>query len=1426
MKDPTLFTIAVLKEQLKRMNLSIAGNKAELIARLQEADPCGQWIYDIEAEVSGTNEASGDATNAQNASEQRSESPIGSFNLRGRERDLEARERSLLQKELELLRRENEQLRSTMQTNPSAGAGMTTAKASLTNLKEMLSQFDGKKGAYPCWKEQLLTVKQIYRLDDNTTKMLLAAKLSGDAADWFHSIPSHLSLAPDEILRRMEAMFGMRERKLALRKEFENKEWQYGETFTDYCHKKIILANKISIDEEELVDYIIDGIPIRSMRDQAMMQQFPDKESLIKAMENMTLRSEQKTSHKSEKVFGARHARTAESTRKAETDVGGKQEPKCFNCNEMGHIAVKCSKPKRERGACYKCLQQGHRAKDCTSKEQTKNEVSKDADKQTSVHSVFEELKDFRREIDYQISNENENVTLNCKLDTLLDTGSPISFIKNSFVPPNLIMSVLAENKNYCGLNNSVLEIEGRVAAQMALGGMEQKRVSLLVVPAKSMRASVVIGRDVLMQFFKKEKFLSENLENEVIKEVLNINVDKENVSETLIINSKIEVKTIEAVKELFVEEYVKSERPDQPLSNAEIELRLKEEKPFHFSPYRPSYAEKKELRALLDSLLERSIIRHSESEYASPIVLVRKKSGELRLCIDYRELNKLLLKDNYPLPNIEDLIDSLHGKRYFTKLDLKNGFYHIRVAERSIKYTAFTTPFGQYEFRYMPFGLKVAPPRFQRYINQILVELIRQTKVVAYMDDILVISETVEQHLEILKDVFKLFVANKLELRIDKCSFLQNEIEFVGYLVSEKGIKPTKEGVKAVQKIPVPRNIKEVHSFVALCSYFRKFIPSFSLIAKPLYDLLRKNVQFKIGEKELHAIEELKEKITDSPVLSIYNPNNETELHCDASSAGFGAVLMQRGGDGYFHPTLYFSKRTTEVESRYHSFELEMLAIIYSLRRFKVYLRGMKFKIVTDCNALALAVKKKELSPRISRWILELSEYDYVTEHRPGVKMGHVDALSRLPDGILVIEDNSFELNLALSQSKDRKLGELKEILQSANDPYFEMRNGIIFRKHDKELLFYIPQAMELQVLHKYHDELGHLGTEKTYGNIIKSYWFPELKQKVKRYVSNCLKCISFAPLEGKREGYLHPIPKGQLPFEMYHVDHYGPIDKDRAIKRYLLVIVDAFTKFVKLYPTKTTATQEVINQLTTHFANYSRPRVLVSDRGAAFTSNEFKSFCTENNIQHVCTATHSPKANGQVERINRIVGPMISKLIDNDAALYWYKVISDIEFAINNTTHKTTNETPSKLLFGVDQRGKVVDAIREYLVSKSDECDRDLERLRVRAAERIRRNQKYTKEYFDKKRKQACTYKIGDMVMIKNIDTTKGASHKIIPKFKGPYEVMRILRNDRYVIKDVSGHQATQKPYEGTWEAANMRPWMDVNSSEGGAGSELAEL
>lgn len=372
-------------------------------------------------------------------------------------------------------------------------------------------------------------------------------------------------------------------------------------------------------------------------------------------------------------------------------------------------------------------------------------------------------------------------------------------------------------------------------------------------------------------------------------------------------VNTDLSGEVQSGVEEIFLKNYVEPQRPEVSVTKAELHLSLKNSKSFHFAPRRLAYNEKQGLRKLLDTLLKKKIIRVSHSEYASPIVLLKKKTGDLRLCVDFRELNKLLISDNYPLPNIEDLLGSLHEKKYFSTLDLKDGFYHVRMAEESVKYTAFTMVFGQFEFLRMPFGLKVAPSRFQRYINQVLADLIRDGHVVVYMDDILVASETVEQHFKILREVFSRMVNNNLQLRLDKCKFLYTHIEFLGYEISEEGISPTKHGIEAVLKIPVPRSIKEVHNYVALCSYFRKFIPSFSQLAKPLYDMLKKGATFKFGEDELRAFEILKEKLVTAPVLVIYNPARYTELHCDASSMGFGAVLLQRQKDGQLHPVFFF---------------------------------------------------------------------------------------------------------------------------------------------------------------------------------------------------------------------------------------------------------------------------------------------------------------------------------------------------------------------------------------------------------------------------------------------------------------------------------------------------------------------------------------
>jgi hypothetical protein len=435
--------------------------------------------------------------------------------------------------------------------------------------------------------------------------------------------------------------------------------------------------------------------------------------------------------------------------------------------------------------------------------------------------------------------------------------------------------------------------------------------------------------------------------------------------------------------------------------------IQLKHDQPIYFRPRRLSLSEKETLRKILDGLLEKRIIRPSNSPYASKIVLVKKKNGETRLCVDYREINKITIRDNFPTPLIDDNLDLLKDKKHFSTLDLKSGFHHVRVAESSVKYTSFITPFGQFEYVRMPFGLTNAPRVFQRYLYGIFSDLIRTHKVILYMDDVLVATGTLEEHLDILKDVFILAADHGLEFRLDKCYFLQDQIRYLGYLVSSAGIRPNPENVDCVKKFPVPTCSKDVQRFLGLASYFRRFIPSFSIKARVLYDLIRKNAAFKFGDDELVAFETLKDSLVDAPLLAIYSPLLETELHCDASSKGFGAILLQKQDDGKFRPVRYLSKRTTESESKLHSYELELLAIVYAVEKFHVYLHGLRFKVVTDSDAVKMALNKKDINPRISRWALVLENYDYTVEHRAGKRMQHVDALSRCtPVMVKVLDD------------------------------------------------------------------------------------------------------------------------------------------------------------------------------------------------------------------------------------------------------------------------------------------------------------------------------------------------------------------------------------------------------------------------------------
>lgn len=401
----------------------------------------------------------------------------------------------------------------------------------------------------------------------------------------------------------------------------------------------------------------------------------------------------------------------------------------------------------------------------------------------------------------------------------------------------------------------------------------------------------------------------------------------------------------------------------------------------------------------MVEELKSADVIEESASPFVSPVLLIRKKNHEMRMCMDYRAVNKATVKDKYPLPLIDDQLDRLQGQKFFTSLDLYNGYYQIPVAKDSREKTAFITRECQYQFKKMPFGLCNAPSKFQRLMNLILGNM-RYDVAMAYLDDVIIPSATMDEALQRLRRVLQLFREAGLTVNIKKCHFLKKRIEYLGFDVSEKGVEPGKRKLQCIEKFPEPKDVRDVRSFIGLASYFRRFVKGFALIVKPLTDLVKKNQKFAWEDEQARAFQELKARLVSSPTLAIYDPKAPTEVHTDACSSGIAAVLLQKHSDGQWHPTAYYSRKTTEDEARYHSYELEALAIVCALERFRVYLIGIPFVIRTDCNSLKLLENKRDLSPRIGRWFVKLSEFRYKIEYQRGDSNQVADALSRNPVG------------------------------------------------------------------------------------------------------------------------------------------------------------------------------------------------------------------------------------------------------------------------------------------------------------------------------------------------------------------------------------------------------------------------------------------
>lgn len=840
--------------------------------------------------------------------------------------------------------------------------------------------------------------------------------------------------------------------------------------------------------------------------------------------------------------------------------------------------------------------------------------------------------------------------------------------------------------------------------------------------------------------------------------------------------------------------------------------------------PWGPIYAlSEKELTALreyLDDMLRTGKIRPSKSPAGAPILFVPKPHGRgLRLCVDYRGLNKVTVLNRYPLPLISELKDRVQGARLFTRIDLKNGYNLVRIKKGDEWKTAFRTRYGHFEYLVMPMGLTNAPATFQGFINSILKDLI-DLGVIVYIDDILIYSETEEEHVRLVREVLSRLKEYGLAAAPDKCEFHKNRLDFLGFVISDEGVEMAQDKIQDILSWESPKNVKDVQVFIGFANFYRRFINGFSRICRPITDTLKgsgKDFAWSV-ECEL-AFRRLKHLFTTAPILRHYDPKLPIMMETDASDFAIGAALSQQHGK-HWHPVAFHSRKMSPAEMNYEVHDKELLAIVSAFKEWRRYCEGAQHQILiyADHKNLEYFTTTKVLNRRQARWAQELAEYHFKIIYRKGTQNGKPDALSRRPEyrpqggdgaelqpihrvlkpenvdmGSLseraVVSAATLKQKTAVSFAKalldkvkatGRKdqvyMDRLRDAEAKAEGPD-TVSDGVLFYKGR----LYVPddKGLKQHIASSEHDvkSAGHFGMDKTHELLARNFYWPKMDEWVADYVSSCPTCQKTKARRHAKYGKLAPLEVPYAPWTSISMDFITHLPVSDGYDS-LWVIVDRFTKMAHFIPLKPPAGSKELASIFVKeiWRLHGLPSEIISDRDSRFTSGFWNSIMELLEIKSKMSTAFHPQTDGQTERTNQTIEAFLRAYCCEDQS-DWASLLPWAEYSYNNSVTSATGCSPFYANYGYHPRtqwpkeGEVQNPTSlnyaHWLKSIHEGVTKSLEATRERMG-----------KYYDKRHGEAPQFKKGDLVMLdgRNIKTKK-PSKKLDFKLLGPFRVERAI-------------------------------------------------